>query len=95
MEPWGAAGGPGCAQAAGASVALSLICLEPQHRLEEEKQYPVAQVWAWLTPPRECSPGAGIPLCLQPPPPGPWGSPPGCGPCVSRARLCMPGGQVY
>lgn len=52
MEPWGAAGGPGCAQAAGASVALSLICLEPQHRLEEEKQYPVAQLWAWLTPPR-------------------------------------------
>lgn len=49
---------------------MSLICLEPQHRLEEEKQYPVAQVWAWLTASWECSPGAGTPLCLRPPPLG-------------------------
>ena len=96
MEPWEAAGEPGCAQAAGALVALRhSFALSPQHRLEEEKQCPVAQVWAWLTPPRERSPGAGTPLCLQPPPPGARGSSPGCGPCVSRARLCAPGGQVY
>ena len=74
LRPGCAAWSPGGLQGArlcpGLGCPLSLICLEPQHRLEEEKQYPVAQVWAWLTASWECSPGAGTPLCLRPPPLG-------------------------